>query len=302
MSVIANETWAPLPYQDFLSTAYLLRRCLQIAGKLKLNTPFEPHWANVALWITSRGLTTGLIPYANDCFSVEFDMVNHHVNIVKVSGGQERLQLKTMTVADFTESFFAAMRRLGLNVQINMMPQEIPDAIPLNQDNTSCEYNPILANTWWRILVKSYLVLKQYHARFAGITPPIGFMWGTFDLRDARYLNKKIAGSENGGFITRNAYDAPQVEAGWWSGDPTYPKPAYFTLIFPIPDGIEKLRVKPDKARWDKEKKIFVLDYDDICLNKDPNKDLLAFFESTYQTSTELAGWDANLITSGEPV
>lgn len=302
MSVTANELWPSLPYQDFLSTSYLLRRCFQIAGKLKLNTPFEPHWANVALWITSRGLTTGLIPYGNDCFSIEFDMINHQVHIIKVSGGQETISLSSMTVAEFTKSFFTAMHRLDLNIEINMMPQEIPGAIALNEDNTHCEYNPILANTWWHILIKSYLVLKQYHARFAGITPPIGLMWGTFDLRDARYINKKITDSANADFITRNAYDVPQVEAGWWSGDPTYTKAAYYTLIFPIPSGIESLRVKPEKARWDVEKKIFVLDYEDLRLSENPRKDLLDFFESTYKLSTQLAGWDSNLITRGIPV
>ncbi|EDR35858.1 DUF5996 family protein [Coxiella burnetii] len=29
--------------------------------------------------------------------------------------------------------------------------------------------------------------MQRYHARFDGETPPIGLMWGTFDLRDARY-------------------------------------------------------------------------------------------------------------------
>jgi hypothetical protein len=50
----AYDPWPDLPYQDFKSTQHLLHMGVQAIGKLKLTTPFEPHWANVALWLLEK--------------------------------------------------------------------------------------------------------------------------------------------------------------------------------------------------------------------------------------------------------
>ena len=73
------DPWPELPYEKFKSTQYLLHMCVQAIGKLKLMTPFEPHWANVALWPTSRGVTTGTIPYDGGVFSVDLDLIDHQI-------------------------------------------------------------------------------------------------------------------------------------------------------------------------------------------------------------------------------
>jgi hypothetical protein len=45
----------------------------------------------------------------------------------------------------------------------------------------------------------------------------------------------------------------------------------------------------------------FLFDYDDLRKSKDPDGDLLSFFESTYKGGAERAGWDPNLVGSGRP-
>jgi uncharacterized protein DUF5996 len=45
----------------------------------------------------------------------------------------------------------------------------------------------------------------------------------------------------------------------------------------------------------------FLLDYDDLRKSKDPDSDLLSFFESTYHAGAERAGWDPHLVGSGRP-
>jgi hypothetical protein len=59
---ISYEPWPPLSYPDFAATQHLLHMGLQAVGKLKLREPFEPQWAEVPLWLSSQGLTTGPIP------------------------------------------------------------------------------------------------------------------------------------------------------------------------------------------------------------------------------------------------
>jgi hypothetical protein len=160
-----------------------------------------------------------------------------------------------------------------------------------------------LANAWFRILVSSYRVLQRYHARFTGSTPFVGLMWGTFDFRDARYLQTKVKiEGDNAGYIRRNAMDVTQVEAGWWCGDERYPRPAYFSFLYPQPEGIEHAKIKPDKARWENSLGEFILDYDDVRSSKDPESELFAFFESTYACEAAKAGWESELIGTGKPV
>lgn len=303
MNNIKHEAWPALPYEEFKSTSHLLHMASQMAGKLKLHTPFEPHWANVALWITSRGLTTGLIPYQTGAFSIEFDLINHRLIGNTTWGLHEEFALESMSVAEFAEKFFGLLRKLQIEMQINLMPQEIPNPISFDKDTTQQHYNKNLANAWWRILTSSYLVIQRYHARFDGETPPIGLMWGTFDLRDARYNGLPVETTGiNAGYIRRNAMDEAQIEIGWWSGNDAYPRAAYYSFTYPQPDNIENAKIQPSAARWDKNLSEFILDYDDLLKSNDPAKELLSFCESTYHAGATLAGWDKSLETTGEPV
>jgi hypothetical protein len=92
-----------------------------------------------------------------------------------------------------------------------------------------------------------------------------------------------------------------RVEVGWWSGNTAYPKPAFYSFTFPQPEGIEDARVNPPSSRWDPAVDEFVFDNDDLRNSKDPDGDLLSFFESAYKAGAERAGWDPNLVGSGKP-
>lgn len=297
------ERWPELDYVKFKSTGYLLHMGMQAIGKFKLNTPFEPHWSNVPLWLSPRGLTSGLIPYDSGAFCIDVDMLEHKV-IVKTSWGlNDFFDIHSMSVAEFTNQLFSILQKFKILLKINLMPQEIANPISFDQDTKQQFYDKELANAWWRILISSYFVLKRYHAHFSGESPPVGLMWGTFDLRDARYNGTPVPTTgPNAGYIRRNAMDEAQVEAGWWPGNDLYQKPAYFSFIYPQPKEIEQCKIKPEKAYWNATLMEFILDYDDLRKSKTPEKDLLDFFESTYKVGAELAGWDKKLLTRGEPL
>lgn len=296
------ELWPVLPYEAFKPTAHLLHMCVQAIGKLKLHTPFEPHWANVALWITSQGLTSGPIPYHDGTFTITLDMIHHEIHCTTSWDQQARFSLHTGSVAKLIEQLFTTLKNLNVDISINPLPQEIPNPIPFPQDTEVKVYTPELAHAWWQILLSSYNVMQQYHAHFLGATPPIGLMWGTFDLRDARYNGERVPTiGENAGYIRRNAMDMAQVEAGWWIGSEQYPKPAYFSFIYPAPNEIANAKIQPKTARFDQHLQEFILDYDAVRTAANPEADLLAFLESTYSAGTTLAGWDPDLIGPGIP-
>jgi hypothetical protein len=300
---ICYEPWPALEYEEFKQTEHLLHMGLQAIGKQKLVMPFEPQWANVTLFLTSSGVTTGPIFYHSATYAINVDFINHEV-ICKTSWGNKAgFKIVPMSVSQFTETLFNMLRGIGIDVTIDSKPREIPNPIPFEQDTQPREYNPMLVNTWWRIMLSSWRVMEQYHARFNGKTPPVGLMWGTLDLRDARYNLKSVPiVAPNTDYIRRNAMNEAQIESGWWAGNPAYPRGAYYSFTFPQPKGIESAKIKPAAARWEKSLSEFILDYDDVRNSKEPEKDLLAFLESTYQVGAALAGWDPHLIGSGKPV
>jgi Family of unknown function (DUF5996) len=296
------DLWPELPYDKFKSTRYLLHMGVQAIGKFKLKTPFEPHWCNVPLWLTPQGLTSGLIPYELGVFSIDLDMILHKVIVTTSWGLSNSFDIESMSVAEFTQQLFLILEQSNIQQKINLMPQEIENPIPFNQDTKPQNYDKALANAWWRITLNTYCVLKKYHSHFAGVSPPIGLMWGTFDLRDARYNGERVPTTGiNAGYIRRNAMDEAQVEAGWYAGNDMYQKPAFFSFIYPQPKGIEQSKIKPAKAYWNATLMEFILDYDELRKSSHPETDLLEFFESSYKVGSELAGWDRKYILKGEP-
>ncbi len=301
MPVASSDPWPSLPYQAFAPTAYLLHMGVQAIGKLNLARPFEPEWANVPLCLTSRGLTSGLVPHAQGAFSVDVDLLSHEIRCATSWGRTGGFALGSMSVAQLTGTLFEMLRGVGVEATVNPMPQEVPGPIPFDRDTAPRPYDRELAHAWWRILIASHRVMTRYHAEFKGKTPPIGFMWGTFDLRDVRLNGAPASPGPKAGYIRRNAMDAAQIEVGWWSGNPSYPRPAYYSFTYPQPKEIERARVNPAQAHWDASMGEFILEYDDLRASKDPEADLLAFLESTYRAGAERAGWDPKLVGPAEP-
>ncbi len=296
-----NSNWPILNYPEMQSTLHLIHMASQVIGKLKLSQPFEPHWAGVALWLTSTGLTSGLIHYKKN-FSIDLNFLEHQIQILSSSGAKEVIPVATSSVAALTENIFQALKQMNIALKINTIPAEVPNPIPFEKDVEKRIYQPKLAEAWWQALSQIHRVLQRYHALFRGISPPVGLMWGTLDLRDVRYKGIRVPiTADNSDFIRKNAMDDAQIEVGWWCGNSLYPKPAFFSFTYPQPLQIESAKIKPASARWESSLGEFLLDYEQIQKSNDPDGDLLAFFNSTYIAGAERAGWDPALNTSGFP-
>lgn len=305
MSVTTNvvrDPWPPLPYEDFVASQHLLHMGLQVIGKLKLQEPFQPQWAEVPLWLSGRGLTTGPIPYAGGAYEVTADFISHEVGCATSWGSLGHFKLGPMSVAAFAQHLFDLLRKAGVDVSINLMPQEVPHPISFDQDKQRRPYEAALVNSWWRILLSTQRVMQVFHGRFTGKTQPIGVMWGTLDIRDVRYNGKPASPGPKADYIRRNAMNEELIEVGWWSGSAAYPKPAFYSFAYPQPEGIERASIRPSRSRWDSTMGEFILDYDDLRTSTNPDDDLLSFFESTYQAGAERARWDPTLVGSGAPV
>jgi hypothetical protein len=74
----------------------------QIVGKIrKTLTPLINHWWNVTLYVTARGLTTSPIPYGDRTFEINFDFIDHKLDILTSDGQTKRIELAPKSVAQF---------------------------------------------------------------------------------------------------------------------------------------------------------------------------------------------------------
>lgn len=303
LTALNYDPWPVFSAEEFMPTSHLFHMCVQAIGKLMLTQPFEPHWANLAMPLTSRGVTTGIIPYDSGTFSVEIDCIDHIIVFTSSWGGTSTLKLGSMSVAHLARQIFQHLGNMGITIKINHKPQEVSDPIPFDQDTALRIYDEKVINAWWRIMLSTYRVLLKFHAKFYGITPRIGLFWGTLDLRDARYKGVHLpTANMPSDFISRNAMDDAQFEVGFSASNEKYPTPSFFAFAYPKPDELERAIIKPAAAKWISVINEFILDYDDFRKSKDPDGDLLMFFESNYQAFAKLAGWDPEWIVSSKPI
>jgi hypothetical protein len=292
-----NIDWLELPYEAWKDTLATLHMKLQIVGKLRLIlSPAEPEWANVALYVTSRGLTTGPMSSSGLVFGVDVDLVAHEVLIKTAMGQTAQVGLAARPVAAFYKAFMTALEGLGIQVKFRPVPDEVTDPIPFAEDTVHSAYDPEWANRFFHVLAQADLVLKEHRARFRGRTSPVHFFWGSFDLATTRYSGRPAEPPPGAGVIARRSEDAEQICAGFWPGSATFPEAAFYSYTYPKPDGIEEQRIGPPRAIWDPKLGEFALLYKDARKAASPRDAILDFCESTYAGGARLRDWDPALV------
>jgi hypothetical protein len=268
----------------------------QVVGKIRLEqTPLVNHWWNVPLYVSARGLTTSAMPYKDRIFEIEFDFIDHKLRIECSDGAVKSLALRPQTVADFYAEVMAALRELGMEIDIWTMPVEIPDPIRFEEDTVHAAYDSEYANRFWRALVRMDDVLKEFRARFIGKVSPVHFFWGSFDLAVTRFSGRPAPEREGADLITREAYSHEVISHGWWPGNKDM-ESAFYSYTTPEPaglaDAVAQGKIRPPQTFYSPEMKEFFLLYDDVRNSDSPETTLMEFCQTTYEAGADLAGWD----------
>jgi hypothetical protein len=292
--------WPELKFAEWRDTLATLHMWTQVVGKIRLKqTPLVNHWWNVPLYVSARGLTTSAMPYEDRIFEIEFDFIDHLLLIKCSDGAATTLPLRPQSVADFYAEVMAALRGLKIDIKIWTTPVEVPDPIPFEEDTTHASYDAEYANRFWRALVAMDDVLKEFRARFIGKVSPVHFFWGSFDLAVTRFSGRPAPPREGADLITREAYSHEVISHGWWPGNKDM-EAAFYSYTTPEPAGLAEVvgegKIRPAQTFYSVEMKEFFLLYDDVRQSPSPEKALLDFCQTTYETGANLAGWDrANL-------
>jgi hypothetical protein len=290
-----SDRWPSLPLNEWQDTYSTLHMWTQIVGKIRmtLSRPMNQWW-HVTLYVNSRGLTTGPVPYPPGIFEIQFDFQKHELSVSTSEGGAVLRPLRAESVAEFYAALFHALASLGITVEIDVHPQEVANPVPFDQDNAHCLYDPEYAHRFWRILVSSGKVFERFRAKFVGKCSPVHFFWGSFDLACTRFSGRTAPPRK--GIISGPAYSHEVCSAGFWPGGGAVQGPAYYAYIVPQPAGIDQASIRPAAAGWNKQLSEFILMYDDMRHAESPDQALFDFLESTYDASANLANWDRKLV------
>jgi hypothetical protein len=251
-------------------------------------------------------LTTSPIPHGTDTFEIRFDFIDHQLRILKSDGGQRSVELKPRSVADFYKAVMAALDELDLTVKIDILPNEIPNPIPFDRDEQHRSYDPKYANRFWRVLVQTDRVFKEFRSRFCGKCSPVHFFWGAADLAVTRFSGR-AAPKHPGGIphlpdaVTREAYSAEVSSLGFWPGADAMPMAIFYSYAYPEPKGFSEAKVKPDAASYNAQFREFVLPYDAVRTAKSPDDAILDFAQSTYDAASQLGNWDRAALEEKKP-
>ncbi len=299
-----DEPWPTLPYAEWADTCHTLHLWTQIVGKVRLaRTPWLNHSWQVPLYLSARGLTTGLIAFGARALELEFDFVGRRL-CLRTDGPAAELALRPMSVAQFYADVMAALDGLGLPVVIHPAPNEVPDAIPFAEDLAPRAYDGAWAERFWRVLLQADRVLRLFRTGFLGKASPVHFFWGSFDLAVTRFSGRRAPPHPGGvpnlpDAVVREAYSHEVSSAGFWPGGPGTQDAAFYSYAWPEPPGFRGRAVAPDAARFDAGLGEFVLPYEAVRTAADPDAALLAFLSSTYAAAADAAGWDRAALECG---
>jgi Family of unknown function (DUF5996) len=300
------RVWPELPYPILRPTLETLQLWTQVVGKVRLaKTPWVNHSWHVTLYVSARGLTTSLIPYGTLGFELEFDLVSHAL-VVRVSdGGQSQIELAPRSVADFYAKVLETLARLGLPVEIDVHPNELPDPMPFPQDTAVRAYDRDAAHRFWLALVQCDRVFKLFRTRFVGKCSPVHFFWGSFDLAVTRFSGRS-APLHPGGVphlpdsVVREAYSHEVSSAGFWPGGGTITHAAFYSYCYPAPAGFADAVIAPEEATFDPHLGEFLLPYESVRNAHDPDAALLSFLQSTYEAAATSGNWSRGTLEIDE--
>jgi hypothetical protein len=291
-----NLAWPELTLSGWEETRDTLQLWTQVVGKVRLALePMVNHWWQVPLYVSARGLTTSLMDVGGRGLEIEFDFIDHRLNLRTSDGQSEAVTLEPRTVASFYAATMGALKDLGVAVEIFPRPVEMPEVIRFPDDEVHRSYDADAAQRFWLALVQSHRVMTRFRARFIGKVSPVHFFWGAADLAVSRFSGRRAPKHPGGvpncaDWVQEMAYSHELSSCGFWPGGSA--EGSYYSYAYPQPDGFADWSVVPEAAYFDSTLGEFILPYASVRKAEDPDALLLDFFQNTYEAAAELAQWD----------
>jgi Family of unknown function (DUF5996) len=291
----ATALWPSLPYDDMAPTVDHLHRLSQIAGKYTLDQPFEPYWGDIALLVTPRGIATRTLRSGDVLFDIEYAILDSQV-IVTASTGKTTLPLAGGTVADFYRKFVGAVATLSIPAPRTTLETEIAGALHFESDTVDRPYDASMARRMWAAFASVAGALNLWQSSYIGPRPPIGIMWGGFDIFAPRYNGRSLVAPRDRPIFQRNGMNGEVVAVGFSLGDLKSRAAAFYAYISPSPAGFESADFGVKEAAYDAAAGLVGLPWDAARASKNPQDIVLRFADAVYAAAVKFGGWPNNWV------
>lgn len=291
-----------LPYLEYKGNEQkkmTLHLFLQIMGKIRMrSTPRKNHWWYVTEYVSTKGITTGPIPFNEgmDTFDIEINVHQQRLEVNTSRGESAHFPLKNgLSVADFYLQLFKLLNRFNIPVSILDKPYDLSIDQAFAKINEYRHYDEVYTKDLWRILLWVDGVFKAFSGRFYGKTCPVHLYWHSMDLAVTRFSGKLAPPMPASARLSdKDAYSHECISFGFWAGDEKMPEPAFYSYTYPSPDGLDEEPLKPAHASWvdSNGSPMAILTYRDLLKSDDPRAHLLDFLESAYLAGAKRAQWD----------
>lgn len=275
-----------------------------VLGKLAVVlAPPEPQLQHAALRLSARGWETLplAVPDGSGSLVAALDLHTHEAVAEHSDGRVRRVALTPdRPVAEVTRDVLDAVRSLaGAPVEIDPTPQEVPWSVPLDEDREHARYDAGEVAAYFAAATRAALALAAFRAPYRGRSTPVNAWWGSFDLAVTLYSGLP-ADPPAANFITRNSMNVQEVSVGWWPGDARYGRASFFAYTHPAAEGLAGASLSPPAARWDEALGLYMLDWDDISSEPDPDALALEFARSFFHHACAVCDWDPALPASAD--
>lgn len=294
----------PLNYRGNEQKKMTLHLFLQIMGKIRLkSTPRKNHWWYVTEYVSTKGITTGPIPYNEgmDNFDITINVHQHQLEVNTSKGEFSSFSLLNgLGVADFYQQLSAFLKRFNIVVSILDKPYDVNIDKPFGEIKEYHHYDEAYTQDFWRILLWVDGVFKEFSGRFYGKTCPVHLYWHSMDLAVTRFSGKEAPTMPaEARKSDKDAYSHECISFGFWGGDENMPEPAFYSYTYPAPEGINQEPLKPASALWigSNGSPMALLTYNNLLKTADPRETLLDFLESSYTAGAKKANWDIKTLT-----
>ena len=271
----------------------------QIMGKIRMSfSPRKNHWWYITLYVDTKGITTGPIPYGDNfgTFVLLLNLQQHRLEVCTSGGEEASFHIsEEISVSVFYLQLKAILKRFGIE------PKIVPRPFDLNIDKSFEEledikhYDKEYVQRYWKVMLWASNVFREFGGRFYGKTCPVHIYWHSMDLAVTRFSGKRAPKMPSEARLSdREAYSHEVISFGFWAGDPNIPEPAFYSYTYPAPAGIEKKDLGLAQARWVESNGnwLAILPYRHLLSEKEPAEMLLRFCENAYLAGARLAGWD----------
>ncbi len=133
--------------------------------------------------------------------------------------------------------------------------------------------------------------LLEFSAPWRGKKTPPSLYWGTFDMTCVLFSGEPCPFDPEASLVERVALDEQLVEFGFWPGDETYDKAAFFVMAYPFLENSAG-EVPVDGACFDASRAQYLLPLEDVLRARNPHAAVARLCREAFARIAEQQRWN----------